>query len=283
MPRLTTTDHSRDSAGLTYIYPVISRRAGGLSIGVNLNPNNACNWRCVYCQVPGLSRGAAPDIDLPLLRTELTGLLNDVLHGDFYERFQLPADRRIIRDIAISGNGEPTGSPEFGQVVELIGETVGEFGLAGKIKLVLITNGSLMHRPTVQSGVRRWGELGGEVWFKLDSATEAGIRRINQVGLSPRTVLGRLETCARLCPTRLQTCLFAFDGQPPSAGELQAYLEFLAELRKRAVPIRGVLLYGLARPSMQAEAPRLSALPSSRLEEIAERIRALGLDATVSG
>ena len=51
---LTTTDHDRGSAGLTYVYPVISRRSGGLSIGINLNPNNACNWRCIYCQLHAL-------------------------------------------------------------------------------------------------------------------------------------------------------------------------------------------------------------------------------------
>ncbi|PIU16966.1 MAG: radical SAM protein, partial [Gallionellales bacterium CG08_land_8_20_14_0_20_59_87] len=34
---LSTTDHSRDSAGLRYVYPVVSRRAGGVSIGINLN------------------------------------------------------------------------------------------------------------------------------------------------------------------------------------------------------------------------------------------------------
>ena len=56
--RLTSKVHDRDVAGLTYVYPVVSRRAGGVSVGINLSPNNACNWRCVYCQVPNLQRGA---------------------------------------------------------------------------------------------------------------------------------------------------------------------------------------------------------------------------------
>jgi len=43
MRTLTVTDHSRESAGLTYVYPVLSRRSGGVSVGINLNPNNACN------------------------------------------------------------------------------------------------------------------------------------------------------------------------------------------------------------------------------------------------
>lgn len=282
MRQLTITNHSRDSAGLTYVYPVISRRSGGLSIGINLNPNNACNWRCVYCQVPNLARGAAPDIDEDCLREELLGLLNDVLLGDFYERFQIPNEQRAIKDIAISGNGEPTSCKTFDRIVEWIGAVCGEFGLLGKIKLVLISNGSLMHKPVVQKGVKRWGEFGGEVWFKVDSATAEGMLRINQVNLAPETVLRNLEISARLCPTWIQTCLFAFDGEPPSEAELDAYLDFLAELKRRSVPIRGILLYGLARPSMQEQAPRLSALPEAFLDRIAEAIRALDMAVRVN-
>ncbi|MGZ8216595.1 MAG: radical SAM protein, partial [Methylomagnum sp.] len=197
MPKLTTTNHDRDSAGLTYVYPVISRRSGGLSIGVNLNPNNACNWRCVYCQVPDLIRGAAPEIDLAVLEDELRGLLDDALHGDFFELFQPPESQRVIRDIAISGNGEPTSCRAFDAVVGVIGQMCAEFDLFGAIKLVLITNGSLANRPEVQRGLAHWSELGGEVWFKVDRATEAGIRQVNNVNLAPDTVLRHLESCAR--------------------------------------------------------------------------------------
>src|SRR5512139_3624429 len=97
---LTVTDHSRDSAGLTYIYPVLSRRAGGLSIGVNFNTNNACNWQCIYCQVPDLKIGAAPELDFRLLEQEFRGFLEQVLSGDFYRHFQVPEDQRTIKDIA---------------------------------------------------------------------------------------------------------------------------------------------------------------------------------------
>jgi hypothetical protein len=47
---LTFSDHNRDVSHLRYIYPVVSRRAKGVSIGINLNINNACNWRCIYAQ-----------------------------------------------------------------------------------------------------------------------------------------------------------------------------------------------------------------------------------------
>ena len=292
---LTTTNHSRDSAGLTYVYPVISRRSGGLSIGINLNPNNACNWRCVYCQVPDLQRGSAPDTDLALLEKELRGFLDDVSHGDFYRRFEVPPGQRAIRDIAISGNGEPTSSPQFDRVVELIGAVAGEYGLrkasrpAGnqsvnqdEVKLVLITNGSLARRETVQKGLKRWAGLGGEVWFKLDSATEEGILRVNGVRLSPESVLRNLEAAASACPCWLQTCLFAFDGLPPSPEERTAYLGFLRQASRRNIPLRGVLLYGLARPSMQSEALRLSALSSVWMEAFTESIQGSGLETRLS-
>ena len=104
---LSPRNHDRDSAGMTYVYPVVSRRAGGVSVGINLNPNNACNWACVYCQVPNLTRGTAPDIDLAQLEAELRAMLDDILHGDFM-RSRVPEGARRLNDIALSGNGEPT-------------------------------------------------------------------------------------------------------------------------------------------------------------------------------
>ena len=43
--------HPRVFAANRYVYPVLSRRAGGISIGVNLNLDQSCNFRCIYCQV----------------------------------------------------------------------------------------------------------------------------------------------------------------------------------------------------------------------------------------
>src|SRR5664279_6530386 len=94
---LKTEDHSRDSAGMRYVYPVISRRAGGVSIGINLNPNNACNWACVYCQVDNLTRGGPPPIDLACLERELADFLDDALNGDFMQR-QVPPEARRLMD-----------------------------------------------------------------------------------------------------------------------------------------------------------------------------------------
>ena len=278
---LTPVNHDRDSAGMTYVYPVVSRRAGGVSVGINLNPNNACNWACVYCQVPDLVRGAAPEIDLAQLETELRAMLAGILHGDFMQT-QVPEGARRLNDIALSGNGEPTSAKVFPQVIDLIGRVMADFALIGKIKLVLITNGSLADRPRVQDGLKKMAALNGEVWFKFDSATASGMRNINQTRIAPDKQFERLAATARLCPTWLQTCVFATDGAPPSDAEQAAYLAAMARITQQGIPLQGVLLYGLARPSMQPQAGRLSTLPAAWLDAFAEKIRAAGLPVKVS-
>ena len=273
---LSIRDHDRDASHMTYVYPVVSRRAGGVSVGINLNPNNACNWRCIYCQVPDLKRGAAPAIDLKQLETELTAMLTDILQGDFMQT-RVPEGTRRLNDIALSGNGEPTSAKEFPDVIRLIGRVMKRFDLVGKIKLVLITNGSLISRAPVQLGLKRLAKLEGEVWYKLDSATHEGMARINNTRQSLKKTAEHLTLAASLCPTWVQTCVFALDGMPPSTTEQQTYLDLLARLAAQGVRLNGVLLYGIARQSHQPEALRLSALPPAWLEDLGRRIEQLGL------
>ncbi len=266
---LTTDDHRRDSAGMRYVYPVVSRRAGGVSIGINLNVNNACNWACVYCQVDNLRRGGPPPVDLALLARELSQFLDDAIHGDFMVR-AVPSEARRLMDVAFSGNGEPTSAAEFAAAVECVGRALEDFGLGGKLVPRLITNGSLLHRPAVAAGIRRLGELGGEVWFKLDRAEPEAMAEINGAPQRPMRVAAHLARCAALAPTWVQTCWFALDGGAPDAAARAAYCALLAPLAPQLV---GIHLYGLARPSLQAGAARLSALPEEALAAFAAEIQ----------
>ena len=279
--QLSTINHDRDSAALRYVYPVVSRRAGGVSVGINLNTNNACNWRCIYCQVPDLSRGAAPAVDMAVLESELRGFLDELLHGDFMQS-RVPEGARRINDIALSGNGEPTSSAEFVRVIELISRVRRDLALPDTLKTVLITNGSLLYRKEVRQGLRDMAKINGEVWFKLDRASEAGMQRVNDIRISMDKVRGNLEAAITCCPTWLQTCWFALDGEPPSRQDEDDYLEFVAALLRDGHQPQGVLLYTLARLSLQAEAPRLSALSEVQLRAFAGRIVKLGLPVKVN-
>jgi molybdenum cofactor biosynthesis enzyme MoaA len=280
--KLTTSSHNSDSVGLKYVYPVISRRMGGLSIGINFNTNNACNWRCIYCQVPDLKIGAAPEMDFKLLEDELRFFLDDVLNGDFYQRFQVDEDKRVIKDIAIAGNGEPTSLKDFAKAVELIGKIATKAGVFPHSDYLLITNGSLVHQAKVQAGLKILKAYGGEVWFKLDSATEEGRALINSSGQSSKASLRNLMLSAELCPTKLQTCLFDYDKQGVSIKERVAFLNLLKSIKKTGCVLKHVLLYTIARPSLQQEAGRLTPLTVEILNGFADEIRLLGFDVSVT-
>ncbi|GAB2182087.1 hypothetical protein DLREEDagrD3_23100 [Denitratisoma sp. agr-D3] len=275
---LTVDQHSRDSAGMTYVYPVVSRRAGGVSVGINLNPNNACNWRCIYCQVPDLKRGGPPPLDLRQLRDELTRLLADIQQGDFMAR-RVPPEARRLMDVAFSGNGEPTSAAEFGLAVVVVGEVLAERGLVGHLPVRLITNGSLLDRAAVRDGIAALARIGGEVWFKMDGARSEDVRHINGSQAAPERQLARLLACAVRCPTWVQSCFFMEDDAPPAEERIAAYV---AMLERVSAAIRGVHLYGLARPSLQPGAERLRALPAAWFDALAARLKEKGLTVTVS-
>ena len=276
--RLTTDDHDRGATGMRYVYAVVSRRSGGISVGVNLNPNRACNWRCIYCQVPGLERGAGPPIDLDRLENELGTLLADIQSGDFVAR---RAPRSRLRDVAFSGDGEPTTSPDLIPALERVRAVFERRGLIGKVPLILITNGSRSDRPDVAHALGLLAESKGEIWFKLDAGDDAGMEGVNSVRVKVDAHLERLRKAASICPTWIQSCFFALDGALPDAADVDSYLDALGRVADHP-GVRGVLLYGLARPSHQPEAARLSALPESWLQELAARVQAKGLTCRVS-
>ena len=265
---LTTDDHRRDSAGLSYVYPVVSRRAGGVSVGINLNVNNACNWACLYCQVENLTRGGPPPIDLDLLENELEGFLEAALHGDFMASQVAESERQLV-DIAFSGNGEPTSADEFPLAVRCVQRVIERFGLAGKLPVRLITNGSLIYRAQVQEGIRLLGEMGGEIWFKIDRGSARGVAEVNQVPGDTLRVQRHLEISCGLARTWVQTCWFALDGEVPDVAEREAYCALLVPF---ANSLAGIHLYGLARPSMQPGAHRLRRLSADELNDFAQEV-----------
>jgi len=275
---LSIHDHSRELSGLKYIYSVISRRAGGLSIGINLNVNNACNWQCIYCEIPNLTRGSPPPIELDVLENELRFFLNEIIYGDYMEK-NVAIEDRHLKDIAFSGNGEPTSAEEFPQIILIVKKILEEFNLLHKIKLRLITNGSLMHQSPVIKSVEMLNEINGEVWFKVDAVTEESIQIINQVNLKRHQILERLKNCAAACPTFIQTCIFTIDGKHPSEKDIDAYVQLMSEIKS---DIQGVHIYGLARPSLQPQAKRLGRISEEILEGIAEKLRYLQIETTVS-
>jgi hypothetical protein len=277
---LSVQRHESDECGLRYVYAVLSRRAGGVSVGINVSTTHECNWRCVYCQVPNLGRGASPEVALDVLADELRAVLDAAVAGTLFERSLPDEPVPAVVDVAFSGDGEATTSPNFADAVDAVAGVLREKSLA--IPIVLITNGSQVSHGRVRDALGRLAKHGGRVWFKFDRATAAAMSDCNGTPLAPDAHARRLRECAALCPTWVQSCWFALDGAAPSEDEITTWLAMLEGSVKSGVKLEGVQLYSLARPSMQPEAPRLTALDRAWLAALAARVEALGLRAVVA-
>ena len=168
---LTITDHNRKTFKGKYIYPVVSRRAGGLSLGINLNTNNACNWQCIYCEVPDLIRGKPDSINLKELEVELDYWLDQIINQSFLNQYT--QNKTEFKDIAFSGNGEPTASKQFKDVIKIVIKKINEYKLTKKITIRLITNGSNMSNPNVKEALSLMNNFSREVWFKIDQINDS--------------------------------------------------------------------------------------------------------------
>ncbi|MBM4368164.1 MAG: radical SAM protein [Deltaproteobacteria bacterium] len=271
MRRLDFADHRRELGDNAYIYAVVSRRARGLSIGVNLNPDKACNFDCPYCQVDRTLPGGARAIDLPRLRDELEHLLGLVHRGDLWHTPPFdtadPALRRVA-DIAFAGDGEPTTPPEFPEAARIVRECRDR--LAPGVPVRLLTNATMLHLPRVRAAL---GDI-DEPWCKLDAGTEAYFRLVDGTKFSFERILANLRDTAARRPIVIQSMFMTLDGEGPTEAEVDAWVARLVTIGPREVQV-----YSVARKPSD---PRVGPLPSDRLAHIASRARDAGLVAVVA-
>src|ERR1700692_4448427 len=105
------TQHERTFEQFRFIYPVLSRRSDGISLGVNLNPDKVCNFDCIYCQVDRSRQSETTFVETDALLVELEEMLRVVTSGELFETAEFagtPPRWRRLNDIAFSGDGEPT-------------------------------------------------------------------------------------------------------------------------------------------------------------------------------
>lgn len=270
-------DHRRELDQNRYVYAVVSRRARGLSIGINLNPDKVCNFDCPYCQVDRTGPRQDGTVDVGRLRAELEHLLDLVVAGALWSvppfDTAAPALRRVA-DLAFAGDGEPTSPPEFPAAARAVREARDARGLDVPIRL--LTNSTLLHRPRVRAGL---GDV-DEVWCKLDAGTEAYFRVVDGTTFPFARVLRNLQALARERPIVVQSMFLALDGAGPPDAEVRAWADRLQAIVDGGGRIDHVQVYTVARRPAD---DRVRALARERLEAIAGEARGRGLRVEVYG
>ncbi len=267
-------DHSRQFSDFTFVYPVISRRSQGLSIGVNLNPDKVCNFDCIYCEVDRRVPGKVSKLDLNQLRDELVAMIRFARDGGLGKepKFnELPAYlTRNVKDIAFSGDGEPTMIQNFAEVVDIVAQVKRAEGLE-KTKLVLITDAAGLDKADVKRGLEIMDANNGEVWGKLDAGTEAYYKLVNRTNIRFERVLANLLETARNRPIVIQSLFLKVHDQAMPESELAAYCERIKHIVQNGGQLKEIHAYTIARPTPEAYATRLSAEELDRIARLIEQ------------
>ena len=264
--------HERSFAANRFVYPVLSRRSGGLSIGVNLNPDKVCNFDCIYCQVDRTRQSETQFVETPAMLAELYAMLRLAVSGEIFatEKFRdTPPALRRLNDIAFSGDGEPTTYRNFDEIIAACAGLKRRHGLDA-VKMVLITNASMFHRPHVRRGLEILDANQGEIWAKLESGTESYYKLVERTPIPFRQILDNITDAAQVRPLVIQALFMRINGDPPSAEEQVAFCDRLNEIVAAGGQIKLVQIYTVARqPAESFVAP----LADAEVDALADLVR----------
>ncbi len=241
--------HERSFRTNRFVYPVLSRRSGGISVGVNLNPDKICNFDCIYCQVDRTRQSETTFVETHALVDELEGMLRFVSSGEIFQTPEFsatPPALRRLNDIAFSGDGEPTTYRNFDELIEMCAAVKRRLGL-DDVKMVLITNASMFHRPHVERGLAILDANQGEIWAKLEAGTDEYFHKIERTPIPFQQILDNIAAAARVRPLVIQSLFMRVAGEPPSSAELNAFCERLNEITRAGGQIKLVQVYTVAR------------------------------------
>lgn len=245
--------------------PVHSRRLG-LSLGINLLPieSKLCNFDCIYCECGWNEehRGKARFNS----RHDVAAMLEQVLQ-------QMLSDGTPPDVITFAGNGEPTMHPDFEAIID---DTIAiRNRLCPAAKISVLSNATQLHREDVVRALRR---VDNNI-LKLDSAFDSTVQLINKpVGsYSVECVvqgMKRFEGELIVQTMFLRGEYLARRVDNTTAEQVDAWLKLIAEIRPRQV-----MVYSLDRDT---PCPTLEKVSREELQEIAQKVEALGIKCSVA-
>lgn len=264
-----------------YVYTVISPRAGGLSIGVNLNTTRCCNFDCLYCEVPNRTAGQEVAVDIEQMMNELRDVMTMVstrkLHQHPYYRL-LPEGLLELKHISLSGDGEPTLSPNFLEVVQSLVH-FRALRMFPFFKLVLITNASKLMDDNVAKGIELLEDSQDEVWVKLDAGDQGRFEKVNGTREKLDDITQGIVCVAKKRPVVIQSLQTVINGVGPTPQEVENLIDRISRLQNDGAMIASVQIYSATRPVWNTEVGHLKL---NNLSAIAQAItRKTGVRAVV--
>jgi wyosine [tRNA(Phe)-imidazoG37] synthetase (radical SAM superfamily) len=268
------THHERSFLTNRFVYPVLSRRSGGISVGVNLNPDKVCNFDCIYCQVDRTRQSETRFVAMEQLLVELEDMLRLVATGKLFETPEFsdtPPALRRLNDMAFSGDGEPTTYRNFDEIIAACAQVKDRLQLED-VKMVLITNASMFHREHVQRGLAILDAHNGEIWAKLEAGTEAYFQLVDRTPIPLRQIVDNITAAAQVRPLVIQSLFMRVAGDPPPAEELAAFCDRLNEITAAGGKLSLVQVYTVARrPAESYVAPLTNEEVDAIVRLVAER------------
>lgn len=258
--------------GHRFVYAVISQRAGGLSIGVNMNPDKFCNFNCTYCEV---NRDLPPrdqKVDIEVMAAELESVLALAFQGKLKELSyfsSVPDELMELKEVALSGDGEPTLSEDFEEVVREVVHIRSQRKFPF-FKIVLITNTSGLDRHEVRAGLKHLTS-DDEIWMKLDGGTQEYMDKVNGAkDMTLHKVMHNILLVGRERPVVIQSLFPLLGGLEPATEEIEEYVQRLKELKAAGANISLVQIFSAHRAPTR---PNCAHVPLKCLSRIAQRVR----------